>query len=181
MRWEEWFTTHATKLPFDLAKQNSLAQESAEFVELEFKSPVRLPLLGHLTELERWMLQILWTESNKVEAAYNLKKLTLIDKCVKDTNIEPSKVNQIDILTLLSGGVPEVWQVLEWAVKNSDTIATILNHDYIREARVNQYRKACILLSARVDFERDWPTELLNSHPSVMDQLIDTLESEMHG
>ncbi len=180
MNWREWFATNASKLPFDLKKQNELAQASPDKVELSIAGePVLMPVLGQLTELENWMLQILWSESNKAEAAFNLKKITLIDKCIQDTGIDASKVNQFDILTLLNGGIPDVYQVLEWAIKNTEVIGSVLNHDYIVEARMNQYRRACILLSSRVDCDRDWPTLLLNSPASTMDLLIDTLEMEL--
>jgi hypothetical protein len=180
MNWREWFATNASKLPFDLKKQNELTQASPNAVRLSIAGEsVRMPVLGQLTELENWMLQILWSESNKVEAAFNLKKITLIDKCIQDTGIETSKVNQFDILTLLNGGIPDVYQVLEWAIKNTEVIGSVLNHDYIVEARMNQYRRACILLSSRVDCDRDWPGLLLNSPASTMDLLIDTLEMEL--
>lgn len=180
MKWSDWFATNASKLPFDLKKQNEIAQSAPDKFELLIAGEtVLMPVLGQLTELENWMLQILWTEANKVEAAFNLKKITLIDKCIKDTGIDASQVNQFDVLTLLNGGIPDVYQVLEWAIKNTELIGSILNHDYLVEARVNQYRRACILLSARVDCDRDWPTLLLNSPSSTMDILMDTLEMEL--
>jgi hypothetical protein len=178
--WQAWLDQSVSKanLPFNI--QSSPVAIAKRATEFHTVGEYQVPLIGGFTELENWLLSVCVVELQKVSTLFALNKARLIDRCLTELQISKERFQdaQADMLTVMSGGLPESAEVLKWAVENAEDLASLVSTDYVSSERIAQFERCGVIMATRIDPTVDWLEVLLNSPDNLVGALTELIQIE---
>ena len=139
--------------------------------KIEITSGLEVPLIGGLTELENLLFK--WVSSKKQLAATKLYlcEMQLADMMIRELDIseEDSKLAIATALQAINGEVGGEYRFVKWLIAHSADLEGIVQLAHSWDWHYCRLLTANIFLSSRIDPNRDFSTELMNSNTLLAD------------